>query len=50
MNGNLVDVNFEYERMNEFLIENKKELEILANQFIRKIYQFKTGINNKNTE
>jgi hypothetical protein len=48
MNGNLVDVNFYYKIMNKFLIENTKELEILANEFIKKIYQFKTGINNKN--
>ena len=27
-------------------IENSEELNILADEFIRKIYQFKTGINN----
>ena len=46
MNGNLVDVNFDDKTMREFLLENSEELNILADEFIRKIYQFKTGINN----
>ena len=50
MNGNLVDVNFDNEKMNEFLRENKEGLKMLANEFIRKIYQFKTEVNNKKSE
>jgi hypothetical protein len=36
--------------MNEFLRENKEGLKMLANEFIRKIYQFKTEVNNKKSE
>jgi hypothetical protein len=46
MNGNLVDVNFDDKIMGKFLLENNEELEILANEFIRKIYQFKKGVDN----
>ena len=50
MNGNLVDVNFDHKIMNEFLLGNSQELKNLADEFIRKIYQFKAGTHNKNTE
>ena len=45
MNGNLVDVEFNERVMKKFLIENKDELEEVTTEFIKKICQFKTGIN-----
>ena len=42
MSGNLVDVEFDEKMMNEFLIKNKNDLEIVTDEFIKKIYQFKT--------
>ena len=40
MNGNLVDVKFHEIDMRQFLSEHKAELDIVAKEFVRKIYQF----------
>ena len=47
MNGNLVDVDFHEEDMINFLNEHKIEIELVAQEFVRKIYQFKTIKENK---
>ena len=50
MSGNLVDVEFDERMMKEFLIKNKEDLEIVTDEFIKKIYQFKTQENKIGTD
>ena len=40
MNGNLVDIKFDSDKMKQFLNENKTELQNLALEFINKINQY----------
>jgi hypothetical protein len=40
VNGNLVDVKFHEIDMRQFLSKHKAELDIVAKEFVRKIYQF----------
>ena len=40
MNGKLVDIKFDSDKMKQFLNENKTELQNLALEFINKINQY----------
>ena len=50
VNGNLVDVKFHEIDMRQFLSEHKAELDIVAKEFVRKIYQFNIIRTNKTSD